>query len=824
MFVRLCIGVVLAICLCGRAAAAAPSDGSPSGYAGFTAGATAERGLFTVWHKNGKVYLEISRDQLDRDFMETITTASGTGVGLEWGDNDYLPSEIVRFELHGNQVAMVWPNWYAQSRGNTGAQLAIENNLPNSVAGVGDVAFQDAGRVIFELSSLTEDQLDLRNFINDGLPKGSTYNLDPKLSYFEKAKAFPDNVILTVGQSWTTDAEHVIDSAPDARRILVNVVYNFTVLPQDDYRPRLSDDRVGIYNDIYFDFSQERIQERQLRYLVRWNFDPADPAHPSPARHPMVIYLSNTIPAQYRGAIRDACLEWNKAYAKIGILDAVQVRDQPNDPNWDPDDVRYNVIRWLTEFKSSFGADSNTLFDPRTGEEIRVGVLVSGEEGRRTDATWRYVVDPVRNGRSSDPTPASFMHDSIFATLLHEMGHNMGLQHNFIGSQAYTAADLQSESFTKKNGIATTAMEYAPLNLWPRPYSQGEYYQTTIGPYDYYAIKFGYANIPGAQTPEQELPTLRRWASAWSNPLYRYASDEDVSWADGHAADPRSEQGDLTNDTLGWCQIQIGMYRNVALSLNRMEPHRGDQYQDETDGFARAIRGMLNCAAMPSRWIGGQYISRAHAGDPGAAPPIVPVSRADEQRAFAMLDRNLFSDTAWNFPASLLNRLGYSEWAGYGYVSWPGYGNLPDWAYDPPQRHDYPAVKAINDAQQRVLDFFFQPLVLQRIDENPLVATHATMSVADLFEWLQRSIYGDLATHTPQTVRRNLQIAYVEKLIRVANDPEKGTPSDAQALARFELRNLAQSCEAALIKRNLDVLTKAHLADLQRRAASALKP
>ncbi|MDQ2864750.1 MAG: zinc-dependent metalloprotease [Candidatus Eremiobacteraeota bacterium] len=803
---------------------AARAQNAPSPYAAFIAGARAEHGLFTVWHKNGKVYLEIAKSQLDHDFMETITTANGTGVGLEWGDNDYLPSEIVRFEEHGNQIAIVWPNWYAQSRGNPQAQLAIEGNLPNSVVGIGDIAESDGDRVIFDLSSLMEDQLDLHNFINDGLPKGTAYNLDPKLSYFDSDKAFPDNVIVTVGQSWITDAEHVIDTAPDARRILIKVVYNFTQLPQDDYRPRLSDDRVGIYNDIYFDFSTEHVKERQLRYLVRWNFDPADPSHPSPARHPMVIYLSNSIPLQYRDAIRDACLEWNKAYARIGILNAVQVRAQPDDPNWDPDDVRYNVIRWLTEFKSSFGADSNTLFDPRTGEEIRVGVLVSGEEGRRTDLTWRYLVDPVRNGRSTDPTPASFMHDSIFATLLHEMGHNMGLQHNFIGSQAYTANDLQSPAFTAKYGITTTAMEYAPINLWPRPYSQGTYFQTTIGPYDYYAIKYGYANVPGAQTPEQELPTLRRWASGWSNPLYSYASDEDVSWADGHASDPRSEQGDLTNDSLRWCTVQIAMYHNLAASLNRLEPHSGDEYNDETYGFARALGSMLNCATLPAHWVGGQYVSRAHSGDPHAAAPIVPVSRVDEQRAFAMLDRYLFSDRAWNFAPSLLDRLGYSEWAGYGYVSWPGYGNLPDWAYDPPARHDFPVVKTINDAQLRTINFFFQPLVLQRIDENPMLSTTRTMTIADLFQWMQRSVYGDLNSHSASTVRRNLQSAYVTKLIEIANDPEKGTPGDAQAMARLELQDLAHQAALAAKNRSFDTLARAHAEDLARRAVSAIKP
>jgi hypothetical protein len=287
--------------------------------------------------------------------------------------------------------------------------------------------------------------------------------------------------------------------------------------------------------------------------------------------------------------------------------------------------------------------------------------------------------------------------------------------------------------------------------------------------------------------------------------------------------DPRIEQGDLTDDTLSWCRIQLGMYHGVMASLNRLEPHPGDEYQDETIGFQRALAGLIGCATIPAHWIGGQFISRAHDGDPNAATPIVPVSRAAEQRAFAMLDEYLFSDSAWNFPPSLLDRLGYSEWAGYGYTSWPGYGNLPDWAYDPPQRHDYPVVEIVNRTQQHVLDFFFQPLVLQRIDDNPLLTTTRTMTIADLFDWLQQGIYGDLTTHAASTVRRNLQSAYEAKLIAVATAPQPGTPSDAQALARLELANLAHQSAIALNNRSFDLTTRAHLQDLQRRAQAAAK-
>jgi hypothetical protein len=807
-----------------RAAAATPTPAPSARYATFVSGAQGQHGLFTVWHKGGKVYLDLLKSQLDHDFMETITVGNGTGMGLWWGDTDYLPAEIVRFVRHDDKVAIVWPNWYAHVGQNPNAKLAVASNLPDSVIGTGDIAAEDDQHVVFDLSSLETDQLDLHNTLNGPLAPEKQYHLDPSLTYFDATKAFEQNDVITVAQSWVTDAKHVIDTAPDARRLLIKVVYNLAQLPDDDYRPRLADDRVGIYDDIYLDFSSESVQQRKLPYFVRWNFDPADPSKPSPARHPMVIYLSKTIPPEYKGAIRDACLEWNKAFAAVGILDAIQVRDQPDDPNWDPDDVRYSVIKWLTEAQPQFGASSQTLFDPRTGEEFRTGVLVSGEEGLYARLFWRYLVDPVRYGRSTDPVPASFIHDALFATVVHEMGHNLGLQHNFIGSEAYTAKDLQSMAFTLKNGITTSVMEYAPLNLWPKAYGQGTYYQTTLGPYDYYAIKYGYAAIPGAQTPEDEVPTLQRWGEAWSNPLYRYGSDEDTEWDDGHAVDPRIEKGDLTNDTLAWCKVQIEMYRDVILRMNELEPHAGEPYERSRSGFNVAEDSMEPCAAMPAHWIGGQYLSRAHRGDPGAAAPIVPVPYAEERRAFDILAHDLFADRAWNFPASILNKLTYSEWAGYSYTSWPDPVNLPRWAYDPPERHSLQLVDYIKKLQMQTIDFLFQPLVLQRVDENPMLATTRTMTISDLFDWLQRAIYGDLRKDTTSVIRRNLQVGYEEKLIQLAFKPAAGVPSDAQALAKMELEDLQRNAKRALASKSLDPLARAHLEDLAQRSATALKP
>ncbi|HZT13200.1 MAG TPA: zinc-dependent metalloprotease, partial [Candidatus Baltobacteraceae bacterium] len=608
-----------------------------------------------------------------------------------------------------------------------------------------------------------------------------------------------------------------------ARRVLLRVVYNFIQLPNDGYRPRLMDDRVGLYDDIYVDFSTDTQSVRQLPYISRWFFDPADPGRPSPARHPMVIYLSKSIPPEYRGAVRDGCLEWNKAFAKIGILDAIQVRDQPDDPNWDPDDFRYSVIRWLNEVQPSFGATSQTLFDPRTGEEIRTGVLVSAGVGMNPRLTWKYLVDPVRYGRTTDPVPPKFIHDAIFSTVVHEMGHNLGMQHNFIGHEAYTAAQIQSSAFTHEHGITSSVMEYAPLNLWPQPYKQGDYFQTTIGPYDYYAIKFGYANVPGAQTPQQEVPVLRRWASAWSNPWTRYASDEDVDYASGHAADPRVEQGMLTNDPLSWCGVQIRMYRDQIAKLNRYWPAEGGAYEQERAVFARILRGYTRCAGTAAHYLGGQYLSWAHAGDPGAQAPIVPVDLATQRRAMQTLDAALFNPSALPVSASILDRLRYSEWSGYSYTSWEGYGNLPAWAYNPPARHDYPFADQMNDAQMAAVEYVFKPLVLQRIDENPSLSRAPTMTIADLFDWLHAGIFANLRQRAVPLISRNLQSRYVARLSVLATAPAEGTPPDAKALAQAELLRIARDASAALSAPH-DAVTKAHLAALVRAAKNPAPP
>ncbi|HEY1868055.1 MAG TPA: zinc-dependent metalloprotease [Candidatus Cybelea sp.] len=835
-----------------RTAAQTAAASGPADYATFTKGLTPQRGLFTIWRKSGKVYIELSKDQLDTDFIQTAVPKNGLGGFVLTPGLPYLefPSaRIVRFTRADDKIVVTWPNTSFIATPNTPAARAVAESFAPSVIATAAIAAEDAasGNVVVDASYLLGDVLDLTDafrfaFNTDKTP-GSAYRLDDTRSYFGPTKSFPENVIVEADQTFVSAMPpNVFDNVIDARAIQVDVKYNIAKAPAlGSYTPRLADDRVGYYPNIQLQFDSDNVHERNRREIVRWNL----------ARHPMVYYISNTVPVQYRDTIRGALLEWNKAFAAIGYPNAVVVKDQPDDPNWDPDDIRYNTVHWLTLAYGGGYAQAGLVWDPRTGEMIHTSIVVDADLMRFGYEEGVNFVNPVR---AADAGPAFATREAAYAAgakesalfglsalwamddiapgqlpphyaldflksiVLHESGHNWGLQHNFIASEAYTSAQVRSRTFTQEHGLANSVMEYTPTNVWPKGMSSGNYFQTVLGPYDYYAIRYGYAPIAGATTPEQERPTLRRWASQWSNPWYRFAMDEDVSWASGHAIDPRIDQFDLTNDNLSWCDAQLRISNTIVRTMPARFERTGGSHDDLREAFEFALFPTIRCTRVAWHYIGGEALSRAHVGDSGAAPPLTPISRSESKRAFAFLETHLFSPSAWNLQPALLRQLVYSEWV----------TDLPQplWAYSPPLRHDEPISTIVEQLQQQTLASIFNPVLLQRLDDLSL-KYHAgsTMSLSDDFAWTQYAVFGDLRTPAVTSmgeVHRSLQQFYARMLAQMLLAPQPGTPYDAQSLARAQLIALRDDARAARHRSGLDPLTTAHVAALESVADQAL--
>jgi uncharacterized protein DUF4953/uncharacterized protein DUF5117 len=799
----------------------AGSDSKPPAYADFIKDAAVQNGLFPIVTKNDKVYLVIAAPQLGQQFIETSVPITGLGgLGPAPGEPYVAPARMIEFDRVGEKVVLRWPNTFFTAPPNSPRASGVAESFPNSVIAVEPIAAEDAssGTVVIPAHAFLGDVAYLAAIFQQEIDSPEHgYRLDSSRSFFARTAAFPTNDLLDVSQTWQSENPNLIDNAPDARSLEVRMEYNIIAPPSNGYMPRIADDRVGYFTLPQLDFGTDQRPTRQTYYVSRWNFAPATPGKPSVATRPLLFTLSKDVPMEYRQAIKDALLMWNEAYRRVGILNAVQVQDQPADPSWDPQDMRHNMVRWFDSSLPQYGAEALIVNDPRTGEEINVGINIDSVVGVGANSQYTYWVAPTR-GLPDDPTARRrFVMDDMISLVLHESGHDMGFQHNFIGSMAYTAKQLQSKAFTDRNGVATSVMEYVPANLWPKGTPQGDYWQIAVGPYDYHAIEYGYGYIPGAQTPEQELPALRRIASAWSNPLYSFASDEDVGFGSGHAIDPRIQQDDLTNDPLGWCDVQMRAEHAVLDAVNQRFPRFEQPNDDARIAFGVPLRQYVRCATMTAHVIGGEYLSRNRNGDPHGVSPLAPVPRGNEVRAWKLLDSYLFSDAAWRFNPAVLTRLTYSEQS-----SLSGYS----WAYNPPDRHDVDVVGTASRAQDQALSEFFAPLTLQRIDQlQTKYGPGKTMSIADLFDWAQSSIFGDVAKGTSGSdgvVLRNLQARYARRLGALWTSPVDGTPDDARALARLKLEELRHDVHGATGRSGLNEVTRAHLEELDAIASQAL--
>jgi hypothetical protein len=855
----------------GSAAAAAaatapkpPAPGEIPAYDTFVKDAVVQNGLFQLIRKDGKVYMRLGADQLDKDYLQTTVPKNGLGgYGILAGDVFQQEARVIRFNRVGKTVVMVWPHTRFIAEPGTPLADAVRGSTADSVLGVATIAAEkkDDKSIVIDLSALLGDVIDFGNTLSDVVkdptnPLGG-YRLDPSRSYFGISKAFPKNVLVEAMQTFASLKPNIVDTVVDPRSILMRIAYNFAELPDaSKYMPRLVDDRVGFWDDTHIAFDHVERMDNRVRYAMRWDMRASDPSKPiSPAVHPIVYTLSNTIPLEYRDPIRRAVLAWNGPFEKIGISGAVAVQEQPKDPEFDPDDIRYNVIRWLTEANGGGFAEAQVTWDPRTGQIFRGGVFIdsdlvrygalqyhvlgidaAGEEDpghdERVTAHGRYAHNDgpgahaqmmyaaVAQALMEGGNPAQFAQrasqDFLHAIVLHEVGHDFGLAHNFIGHMAYSSAQIRDKNFTMKNGIASSVMEYNPANVWPKGMSHGTIQQTVLGSYDYHVIAWGYKPIPGAKNPFDEVPTLSRWASNWTDPRYRFASDEDVAWFNGHAIDPRVHQFVATNDPLAWCGTQLKLVQSLLPKLDQRFPDTEHPYDDERAAFSVLVNQYTRCATNAAHWMGGEYLSRSRRGDPHAETPLVPVPRAEERRAFAIVDKYLFSNDAFNYDPRTLRRLVYAEHGSFSQI-----GQVFS------ARHDLSVADIAARAQARALTYMYAPLTLARLADLPTKAKPGeTMTLADLFEWSQASIYGDIANGKvaqATQVHRNLQRRYATMLRSMALAPAPGTPYDAQALARYELGALDKSVSAALNRGGLDLQTRAHLGALHDDVSRALK-
>jgi len=600
-------------------------------YATFTKTATMQPGVIDLIRKDEELYFDLKPENFDKTYIVLPSIERGVGSGAFAG-RVYEPFQVT-FKLVGKRVLWITPNTrYVADKGSAAANSLAISVADSVILSTPVVAEDPAKKHIVVAPSLF-----LTDFEGIGaeLGRGATppslpgllllvarpsFSVDATKSYYRSTKAFPSNDEISVNLAFNGPA-NALPTVPDGRGIPIGVHYSVVAPPERDpkFVPRLADDRVGYFITARKRYGNDTAASPFERFIERWNLDGG----------PITFYLTNEIPKEYRGTVRRGILAWNEAFAKIGRPNAIVVKDPPPDPSWDPDDARYTTVRWITSDQPDFSAYSPHVSDPDTGQIIRAEVVIDGESLRSIKRGYVERVQPAqraranayglpgdrlglggtaaedtagdeqsfecsleedsvaqaalgslllaRNPRATQADRERYAQEWLYSTVLHEVGHTLGLRHNFAGSTSYSYAQLHDPSFTRAHGTTASVMDYTPANVAAPRERQADYFPTKLGTYDEWAIEYGYRAFPNVRSSADEAVPLARIAARSTEPGHAYGTDEDATLI---SIDPRIQRFDLSSDPLKYVDEQFRIDDDVASHLTRSYPGDARSFSD----------------------------------------------------------------------------------------------------------------------------------------------------------------------------------------------------------------------------------------------------
>jgi uncharacterized protein DUF4953/uncharacterized protein DUF5117/uncharacterized protein DUF5118 len=834
------------------------------------------KGLFTLYRTDEKVFLEILPDQFDKIFLVALTVDSGIG---ERGFYAAAMAGEAPFVFHkqGKNVQLMVRNTRFHAD-NGPMQRAVARSFSDSIVGITKIEslpHPERKSVLIDFGALLLTDLPMLSYDLEATFR-IPYRFDPKNSVFGTVKAFPQNVEVETIAHYATERPPLPPmlapgqpppplppppgNLPDVRSMLFHLRYSISERPQTGFRPRLADARVGHFVNSIEDYSDDDRSTTTKRFVNRWHLVKQDPSAAfSPPKQPIVFWLENTIPVKYRDAIRDGILMWNKAFERIGFQNAIEVKVQPDDADWDPGDTRYSTIRWFAGYPDPGFAQGPSRTDPVTGQiydaDIRFSEAMTrfsrrevAEQILPAAMPWEYsapraFVAPwsvinanyqcdfasgavkdaefafdLLTARGMDPNGAEadkFIKDFLRAIAAHEVGHTLGLRHNFRASTIHTFEQAQDAGVTGRDGLTGSVMDYIPTNIAARGGKQGEYHQSTLGPYDYWAIEYAYKPIDSA-TVEGEQTELRKIASRAAEPQLAYDTDEDAGFGPGLDMDPVVNRFDLGTDPLKYYAHRVGLAREIWTNMEQRLERPGEGYQVLRRSFNSALGQTANSLFLASKYIGGMYHYRSHVGDPGNRLPFEPVPAEKQRQALTLLRDNLFAPTAFQFKPQLLNKLENERFIDFNNFT--------------PGRMDVPIHQVVLSLQRQVLDRIFMPTVLSRIQDSELrVAGPAEpFTLGMLFTEVQDSVWAETKTAGASvninSYRRSLQREHLRKMIGMVLR-DAAVPEDARTLARQSLVTLRGQLQRTVSRPGLSTSleVRAHLNECIARIDEALK-
>lgn len=782
--------------------------------------AVTDAGGVTVHHVDDRWFFEVPDSLVRRDFM-LVTRVAGvpSNFGGFTSAGTSIEERVVRWERNVDRVLLRAVAFDA----------VADDSLPIALS----VASNNVGPILaaFPIQAFTRDSasyvLDVTDFFAGDTPAISGMSaaqrrqyqvrrLDPARSYINTVRAFPLNV--EVRHTQTYDAAEPPPPDRSGSTITLEMRQSIVILPKQPMRPRYADARVGIFAVERVNYGLDEQKAASQRFLRRWRLEPRDPAAYARGElvepiNPIVYYIDPATPMKWRPYVRRGVEDWQGPFEKAGLKNAIVAKDPPTpeeDPEWDPEDIRYSVVRWAASLVRNAVGPSTS--DPRTGEIIESDITWYHNHMRSYRNRLMIETAAANPAARSLEIPEDLMGETMRKVITHEVGHAIGLPHNMVASSSFPVDSLRKASFAKKYGVSATIMDYARQNYVAQPGDglEPKDFVRRLGPFDDWVINWGYRVLPNAATPEAERKTLNEWITKQTGwPQYRYVP-QNIG-----GIDPRSQTEDVGDDPVRATTFALANLKRVVPNLVQWTTQPGEDYEDLNEIYTEMLGMWSQYMGHVTTVIGGVHVDFKSSEQDGAVFRVVPKER--QKTALQFLSENVFRTPEWLTTDEIRARLG-------------------------------PAIGATSLAnrQAAVVTQLLDARRLTRLSDSEAFDPANAYPAGEYLSDLRRAVWATLAAPDPN--RRTVQRVYLERLAAIVTPPPAPTPAagggppqgpqgpvfplliapnvqrgDLPALARRELRTIQADARRAAAAAPAGV-ARAHWLDVADRIDAILDP
>ena len=750
-------------------------------------------GLFKIYQNNtnGSSFIEIDTSHLDKEFIYFSYFENGV-ADARVVKGRYRGSKIIKFSKFYNKIDIQIENTKYYYDPDSPLSKSSQANINKPILVSEKIIAMNPSKTKFLINAdnifLNESFQQVRSSYSGGYKGFRLGNLSKAKTRYNKINNYPENTDVVVNYVYDSKypAKRGGSAVTDSRSISILVQHSIIRMPDDNYNVRMDDSRVGYFTtQTNHMTSIDQVNYRD--FIQRWRLEKKDADKElSEPITPIVWWIENTTPYEFRDIIKEGVESWNIAFEDAGFLNAIQVKIQPDSADWNAGDIRYNVLRWTSSPNPPWGGYGPSFVNPRTGEILGADIMlewsyitnriVSDNLFNKSDdlehnhhvcnaAMFQQIehslgLDYIKSLNLSEEMNKDLVKQSLYRLVLHEVGHTLGLNHNFKGSLLLTTEELNNKEIVNQKGVCSSVMEYPAINIAKDPKNQGLFFDIKPGVYDRWAIQYGYSQF---SNKDEEL-LLDKILSRSTERELAFANDAFDMRYPGKGTDPDAMIYDLSSNQLDHSLDKIEMINKVLVNLKQRYTDNNDTYEELYRSYRTLLYSYYQALNIVSRQIGGVKIDLAHTDQKSVKKPFESVNKETQKRALNIISKYGFSDkillTPEIFPYLQKQRRGFS-------IS------------KDPEIH-----QRIQTYQNRLLAHLLHPKVLLRISNSTFYGNDYKLSYYMID--LRKSIFKSDINNNVSTVQQNLHINYTNYLIKIINE-KSGYDNLSKASAFYNL-------------------------------------